>query len=72
MAMKSGSVVAVGQRMGGEEVALASDIHRKGMLEARVWAEEARLDSGQGQRRALRAVLEMLGEQGSMDCNELG
>ena len=46
VAMESGSVVAVGRRMGGEEVALASDIHREGMLEARVWAEEARLDSG--------------------------
>jgi len=44
--MESGSVAAVGRRMGGEVVAWASDTHHKGMLEARVWAEEARLDSG--------------------------
>ena len=46
MVMECGSMVAVGQRMGGEEAAWASDIHRKGMLEAWVSAEEARLDSG--------------------------
>ena len=46
MVMESGSVAAVGRRMGGEVVAWASDTHHKGMLEARVWAEEARLDSG--------------------------
>ena len=43
-----GSMVAVGQRMRGEEAARASGMGRKGMLEAWVWAEEARLDCGCG------------------------
>jgi hypothetical protein len=46
VAIECGGMVTVGQRMGGEAAAWASDIHRKGMLEARLWSEEARLDSG--------------------------
>jgi hypothetical protein len=54
--MEYGGMVAVGQRMGGEEAARASDTVRKGMLEARVWAAEAILGSVSGPRRALTAV----------------
>jgi hypothetical protein len=43
--MECGSMVTVGRRMGGEVVARASDIDCKDMLEARVWAAEARLGS---------------------------
>lgn len=45
------------------------DIYHKGMLEARVWAAEARLGSGLGQHKAFAVVLEMMRAQGSMGCN---
>jgi len=67
--MECGSMVAVGRRMGGEEAAWGSDMDRKGMLEVRVWAVEAKLGSVSGQRKASAAVGERLGAQGNTGCN---